>query len=118
MRLSKVKEILSAQELVGAEGVDPDPDIMTGCGCDLMSDVLAFIKPGAMLLTGLTNPQSIRTADVADIRVVCYVRGKQPPIETLQLAREKGITVLATPLRLYEACGMLYKAGLPGLGKQ
>lgn len=114
MKLSAVKEVLDAEELVNVGHLDPD--IRTGCGCDLMSDVLAFIKPSAMLLTGLTNPQSVRTAEMADIRVVCYVRGKQPPPETLQLAREKNIIILATPLRLYEACGKLYQAGLPGLG--
>lgn len=116
MKLSKIKEILKADILINEGNLDPD--IKAGCGCDLMSDVLAFIKPNAMLLTGLTNPQSIRTAEVADIRVVCYVRGKQPPMETLQLAKEKRIIILATALRLYEACGMLYKAGLSGLGDE
>lgn len=116
MKLSKIKEILEADILINEGNLDPD--IKAGCGCDLMSDVLAFIKPSAILLTGLTNPQSIRTAEVADIKVVCYVRGKRPPLETLELAREKKIIVLATGSRLYEACGMLYKAGLAGLGKQ
>lgn len=112
MKTSKIKEILEATELVNVGNLDPD--IKLGCGCDLMSDVLAFIKPNAILLTGLTNPHSIRTAEVADIKAVCYVRGKQPPPETLNLAKEKGIIVLTTRLRLYDACGKLYQAGLVG----
>ena len=89
-------------------------DVKTGCGCDLMSDVLAFIKRDALLLTGLTNTQVIRTADMADIQAVCFVRGKKPSKEVIALAEEKEIALLATSLPLFEACGRLYRSGLAG----
>ncbi len=77
-----------------------------------MSDVLAFSVPGSLLLTGLVNAQSVRTADVAEIKALVYVRGKKPTAEALQLAQEKGIPVLASDLTMYEACGRLYSRGL------
>ena len=112
MQLSRIKEILGARVLVEASG-RADPEIKAAGGSDLMSDVLAFAKPGMLLLTGLTNEQSIRTAEIADIYVVCYVRGKQPTDQAIELAKKKNITILTTDMKLYEACGQLYAAGLP-----
>ncbi|UCD38136.1 MAG: hypothetical protein JSW54_01230 [Fidelibacterota bacterium] len=89
-------------------------EIRTGCGCDLMSDVLAFIKADSLLLTGLTNPQVIRTAEMADIEAICFVRGKKPAEKVIALAVEKNISLLATDLPLFEACGRLYRSGLVG----
>ncbi len=89
-------------------------EVRTGCGCDLMSDVLAFIKADSLLLTGLTNPQVVRTAEMADIKAICFVRGKKPSGEVIALAKEKDITLLATPLPLFEACGRLHRKGLLG----
>lgn len=89
-------------------------DVQTGCGCDLMSDVLAFIKQDSLLLTGLTNAQVIRTAEMADIQAICFVRGKKPSQQVIALAEEKDIALLATSLPLFEACGRLYRGGLPG----
>ena len=85
-----------------------------GCGCDLMSDVLSFIKPNSLLLTGLTNPQVIRTAEMADIKAICFIRGKKPDKETVELAKSKNIPLLLTDLPMFEACGRLYKEGLAG----
>lgn len=113
MRLSRIKEILKAKAVVNNDNLDPE--ISAAGGCDLMSDVLSFAKPNILLLTGLTNPQSIRTAEVADIKVVCYVRGKQVPPETIELARKKNIIILTTDLKLFEACGRLYAAGMSGI---
>ena len=79
-----------------------------------MSDVLAFIKPNALLLTGLTNVQSVRTANVAEVKAIVYVRGKFPDKDAVALAQEEGIVLLATNLPLYESCGRLYARGLPG----
>jgi hypothetical protein len=79
-----------------------------------MSDVLAFIKPNALLLTGLTNVQSVRTANVAEVRAIVYVRGKFPDQDAVELALEEGIVLLATNLPLYESCGRLYARGLAG----
>ncbi len=112
MILEKIKKILKAEIITGANNLQME--IKMGCGCDLMSDVLAFIKPDSLLLTGLTNPQVIRTAEVADIKAICFTRGKKPDKETIKLAKNKNIPLLLTVLPLFEACGRLYKEGLAG----
>lgn len=116
MKLREVKEILKCEVLWGDELLD-EIEVIAGCGSDLMSDVLAFIKPDALLLTGLATVQSIQTAHIAEVKGVVYVRGKMPPEEVIETAKEKGIPILRTTLRMYEACGRLYKAGLPGVGE-
>jgi len=112
MTLKKVEEILNAEILSGAESLDME--IEMACGCDLMSDVLAFAKAGALILTGLTNVHVVRTAETLDVKAICFVRGKKPVKETIELAKSKSIPLLATELPMFEACGMLYNAGLPG----
>jgi predicted transcriptional regulator len=112
MKLEQVKEVLEAEVLVGAESLDID--ITMACGADLLSDVLAFTKSGSLLLTGLTHPQVIRTAEIAEIKAICFVRGKRPPDETIGLAKEKGVPLLCTSLLMYESCGRLYGSDLPG----
>lgn len=91
-----------------------DIEIKMGCGCDLMSDVLAFAKSNTILLTGITNPQVVRTGEMVGIKAICFVRGKMPQDETIALAKEIGIPLLKTNLPMYESCGRLYQAGLPG----
>ncbi len=88
-------------------------EISGAMGADLMSDVLASIKPEAVLLTGLCNPQVVRTATIADIRAIVFVRGKYPDPDTVLLANEENIPLIITDLGLFEACGILYQAGLP-----
>ncbi len=88
-------------------------DIKGGCGADLMSDVLASIQPNAVLLTGLCNPQVVRTAQMADVRAIILVRGKQPPEETIDLAMREEIPLITSPFGMFELCGRLYQAGLP-----
>lgn len=112
MTLREIIKILNCRVLVGE--ADPDKEIEIGCGCDLMSDVLSFIKPGALLLTGLNNPQAIRTAEMSEVSVICLVRDKQPSDEMIGLAQENGIILLTTSLPMFEACGKLYKNGLRG----
>ncbi len=114
MTLEQVLRILAGR--VVSEGVDLSSKVEMACGADLMSDVLAFTHAGTLLLTGLTNPQVVRTAEMAGITAIVFVRGKYPPPETIALAAEKGIPLLATRYTLYEACGRLYAAGLPGCG--
>ena len=80
-----------------------------------MSDVLAFGQPGLLLLTGLTNVQSVRTAEIIDAKAIVYVRGKKPQEGGIELAEEKGIPILSTNHMMYTACGLLYKAGLMGV---
>lgn len=90
-------------------------EIKGGCGADLMSDVLASIQPEAVLLTGLCNPQVVRTAQMADVAAIVVVRGKQPPSETLDLAEKEKIPLIITPYGMFELCGRLYQAGLSSL---
>src|SRR6187200_190879 len=77
--------------------VDMDIKIRGGCGADLMSDVLASIQPKAVLLTGLTNPQVVRTAQFAEIRAIIFVRGKQPQAETLNIATQENMPLITSP---------------------
>ena len=112
MTLEEVRAILEAEVVVGS-GLDKVA-VEMGCGADLMSDVLAFTKTGALLLTGLTNAQVVRTSDVADVVGICFVRGKTPPKETVELARRQDLPLLTTQLPMFEACGRLYREGLKG----
>jgi len=112
MTLREIVNILKGGILSGSDLLDME--VQAGCGCDLMSDVLAFIKPDALLLTGLTNRQVIRTAEIADIKAICFVRGKHPTQEVVDLSEEKEIPLLTTKLPMFEACGRLYRNGLPG----
>lgn len=112
MLLSEVVGILQARRLTGVE--DYDCEVEMACGADLMSDVLSFTKQGALLLTGLTAPQVIQTATIADIKWICFVRGKTPPEETVRLAESRDLVLLATDLPMFESCGRLYRAGLKG----
>jgi predicted transcriptional regulator len=110
LTLREVAEILSCEVLSGKDQLDME--IWGACAADLMSDVLAFSVSGSMLLTGLVNAQSVRTADVAEVKALVYIRGKRPTAEALRLAAEKGIPVLASGMTMYEACGRLYARGL------
>ncbi len=114
MKLSKVLEIIEGKPIT--KNVDLDQEVEMGCGADLMSDVLAFTHEGTILMTGLTNPQVVRTAEMAGIKAIVFVRGKIPPDETIALAEEKGIPLLSSKYTMFETCGRLYKAGLPSCG--
>lgn len=115
MTLREVKKILNCTIVVGDEALDMEVDM--ACGADLMSDVLTFTKSGALLLTGLTNAQSVRAAEVADIKAVIYVRGKMPDNEAISIAKESKIPLLSTKLYMFESCGKLYKHGLIGISE-
>ena len=110
MTVQFIKELLNARVLAGNEILDRE--VYTACGSDMMSDVLAFVKDQAVLLTGLVNPQVVRTAEMMDMRCIVFVRSKLPTDEMLALAEEAGIVVMTTPLRMFEACGILYSGGL------
>lgn len=94
---------------------DLNREIKGGFGADLMSDVLASIQPEAVLLTGLCNPQVVRTAQMADIAAIVLVRGKRPPEETLNLAIQENVPMISTPYGMFEVCGRLHDAGLASL---
>ena len=110
MKIREVMKILDCRLICGEEHLDVD--VHTACSSDMMSDVLAFSKEHTVLLTGLINPQVLRTADMLDIRCVVFVRGKQPSDELVELAGEYDITLLSTDLTLYIASGTLYTNGL------
>lgn len=112
MTLGEVKTILDAQLLCGEEMLDHE--VHTACGSDLMSDVLAFVKDQAVLLTGLMNQQVVRTAEMMDIICIIFIRGKAPAPEVVALAQQKDIAVMTTTHRMFTACGLLFEAGLNG----
>ena len=114
MRLRQVLEAIDGRQI--STDVDLDEEVLMGCGADLMSDVLAFTHADTLLLTGLTNPQVVRTAEMAGIKAIVFVRGKLPPPETIALAEAKDIPLLASKYTLFETCGMLFQAGLPSCG--
>ena len=112
MKISTMRELLDAEVLASEEHLDRH--VYSACGCDLMSDVLAYVKDQAVLLTGLVNPQVIRTAVMMDMICIVFVRSKKPTEEMLALAKDSGIVVMTTDKPLYEACGTLYSQGLIG----
>lgn len=116
MKIETIKDLLGAEVICGEESLGAD--VHSACGSDMMSDVLAYVKDQAVLLTGLVNSQVIRTAEMMDMLCVVFVRGKKPTQEMIELAADSGITILATDMRLYEACGKLYMNGLVGNGRK
>ena len=112
MTIRDVLKIVDGKVLVGEEHLDTA--VQTACGSDLMSDVLAFVKDSAVLITGLVNPHVVRTSEMLDITCIVFSRGKLPSEEILEMADEIGITVISSPLTTYTACGELYVHGLPG----
>ena len=101
-----------ARVLVGEDRLDEE--ILSACGSDMMSDVLAFVKDQALLVTGLCNPQVIRTAEMIDMKCILFVRDKKPTEQMLELAEEAGIVILQTGHRMFTTCGLLYENGLRG----
>ncbi len=112
MKISKMQDLLGAKVLCCEDCLDKD--VYSAFGCDLMSDVLAYVTDQAVLLTGLVNPQVIRTALMLDMKCIVFVRSKVPNEEMIELAKENGIVMMSTTETLYNACGMLYSNGLIG----
>ncbi len=108
----KLSEIISTIEGTLLFDADLEKEIPCACAGDLMSDVLSFTEPYSILLTGLCNPQVVRTAEMADISAIIFVRGKEPPPETVALAKERAIPLVVTSQTMFEMCGRLYQAGL------
>ncbi len=115
MKISQIRELLDADVLCGADQLDRD--VHSACGSDMMSDVLAYVKDQAVLLTGLVNPQVVRTAEMMDMVCIVFVRSKMPTDEMVRLAEDAGMVILATKKRMYEACGRLYVGGLGVTGE-
>lgn len=115
MKICTIKDLLGAKVLCSKELLDSE--VYSACGSDMMSDVLAYVKDQAVLLTGLVNSQVIRTASMMDMVCVVFVRSKQPTPEMIELAEECGLVLLSTKMRMYEACGVLYSNGLVKSGE-
>ena len=113
MRLAEIKGILNATVLWGEDKLDRE--VFSACGSDFMSDVLAYVKNQALLLTGLVNPQVIRTAEMMDMQCIVFVRGKVPDENMLAMAAEREILIMSTEHPMYVSCGLLYSNGLVGV---
>ena len=111
MTVNDIISVLKADII--SEG-DLDAEVQTACGSDMMSDVLAYVKDQSVLLTGLMNPQVVRTAEMMDMVCIVFVRGKTPDETIIKLAEMRDITLLSTPYRMFTACGLLYTNGLGG----
>ena len=113
MDLKSIERLLKGSVLTSNRG--ENLDVKKAFACDLMSDVLALVEEDVALITGLTNIQAIRTAEMKDIQCVIFVRGKKPSLNVIELADEKGITIMSTSKTMFNACCELYKAGITGL---
>ena len=112
MTIGTIKELLEAQVICGEDNLDVD--VHSACGSDMMSDVLAYVKDQAVLLTGLVIPQVVRTAEMMDMQCIVFVRGKQPDESIIDLARDRDIVLMTTKHPMFASCGMLYEKGLRG----
>ena len=117
MKLREIINLLQARVLVG-DGLLDKIEVDRCFSADLMSDVLGRTHANGILVTGLTNPQAVRTADIADIKAVCVVRGKKPDPDTISLAKQKNIPLFITRLTMFETCGILYMKGLRGVAER
>ena len=112
MKICEIKDLLGAEVLCGEDMLEHD--VSSACCSDMMSDVLAYVKDQGVLLTGLVNPQVIRTANMMDMVCIVFVRSKEPNEEMIALAKENGIVMMSTNKTLYTTCGLLYSNGLVG----
>lgn len=112
MTVQEIKTILKAEVVCGGEHMDME--VHSACGSDMMSDVLAYVKDQAVLLTGLVNPQVVRTAEMMDMLCIVFVRGKEPDETMIRLAKAGDIVLMKTPYRMFTACGRLFESGLRG----
>jgi len=112
MTLAEIARLLKAKSFTKLKLEEIETE--SACGSDLLSDVLAFTKEKTFLLTGLVHPQVLRTVEMVDLVGVIFVRGKEPTEAMTKIANEKGIPLMSTLYPMYEACGILYQAGLNG----
>ena len=110
MKICEIRDLLNAEVLTGEELLEHE--VASACCSDMMSDVLAYVKDQGVLITGLVNPQVVRTANMMDMVCIVFSINKAPTEEMIELAKECGITVMRTAKRAFDACGILYLAGL------
>ena len=113
MTIHKIVALIHGTILSGKPGVE---DVVEYCfASDLMSDVLTVCRCDFMLITGLANLQSIRTAEMSDLKYILLVRGKTPSQEMIDLAEESGMVLIVSPYSMFKASGILYQAGMKGV---
>ncbi len=110
MTIGEIRRLLDAEIYCGEDM--QDTEVLYGCACDMMSDILALVEHQAVMLTGLVNPQVVRTAEMLDISCVVLVRGKVPTEAMIELAKDRDLPLLSTKHRMFGACGILTEAGL------
>jgi len=113
LKLEKIQNILNAKILNTSNIKNIDATMIMVS--DLMSDVLSYCCSGALLVTSLTNTQTVKTAQVADLCGIVFTRGKQPSNDTIELAKKRNILLFVTDLSTYDVCGILYSHGLEGI---
>ncbi len=114
MKARKVAELIEGEVLSGKDLLDK-VEVSAAFAADLMSDVLAYVESESndvILITGITNPQIVRTAEMLDIPVIIVARGKKVPEETIKLAEEKGIIIISTKNIVFTTSGILYMNGI------
>lgn len=111
MNIDQIAEAVSAKVIYEAD-VCRDRDIASAVAADLMSEVMLGTVDGSIIVTGLINPQVIRTAEMMNASAVLFVRGKKINDQIIDLARDRGVTVLSSGCTMYEACGRLYSGGI------
>ncbi|MCK5257233.1 MAG: hypothetical protein KAQ81_14475 [Deltaproteobacteria bacterium] len=116
MTLGEMRDILDAESLVGDDCMNIE--VRDAFAADLLSDVLAFATEGTLLITGITNPQVVRTAEMLELIGIVFVRGKKPDEEVIKLAQQKKVPLLSTRYIMFETCGRLYRGGLAGCVKR
>ncbi len=112
MKIGEIQKILNAKVYCGEDKLEAE--VSSAFGSDMMSDVLAFVKDQGVLLTGLLNLQTVRTALMMDMKCIVFVRGKVPDPTTVSLGEQNGMVLMSTEERMYAACGKLYQNGLRG----
>ena len=112
MKRSELMKLLDARLICGES--EPDTEILCACGSDMMSDVLAFTKHDAILLTGLVNNHVLQTAEMLDIGSILFVRGKVPAEDIIEMAEDMDMVLMTTDLPMFTACGILYQNGIQG----
>jgi hypothetical protein len=113
MKIREINELLNTGPVICCDD-EVDFDVKFGFASDLMSDVLALANHDVILITGLTNIQTIRTAEMKDIKWIIFVRGKVPDDTAVELAKETGINILCTKETMFKTCGILFDHGLRG----
>jgi predicted transcriptional regulator len=117
MKLAEIRELLECEVIYGEDLLE-HTEIESCFAADLMSDVLAFSRSGALLVTGLTSLQSVHTADIADLTAILFIHDKRPGNPVVEVARHKKIPLLTTRRFMFETCGLLFDHGLKAAGRE